>query len=79
MPRRMTEEEWRAFDALTEEEIRARALSDPDCPPDVEGHRFRLREEDGATPMERLIKAVERERAAGRMPPAAAGNAVGWK
>ncbi len=32
-PKRPPKTDWRAFDAMTEEERHAAAISDPDCPP----------------------------------------------
>jgi putative transcriptional regulator len=42
-PRRLPKTDWRAFDAMTEEERHAAALSDPDCPPATEGQLARAR------------------------------------
>jgi predicted nucleic acid-binding Zn-ribbon protein len=37
------ETDWRAFDAMSEEERDAAALSDPDCPPATEAQLARAR------------------------------------
>ena len=54
--------DWKALMAMTDEEITANALSDPDCPPITHGRHIPLRPEDGKTLLERLRKALERER-----------------
>jgi putative transcriptional regulator len=35
--------DWRAFDAMTEEERHAAAVSDPDCPPATDAQLVRAR------------------------------------
>jgi putative transcriptional regulator len=42
-PKRPPKTDWRAFDAMTEEERHAAALSDPDCPPATEAQLARAR------------------------------------
>lgn len=54
--------DWKALMAMTDEEITANALSDPDCPPITHGRHIPLRPEDGKTLLERLRKALEREK-----------------
>lgn len=54
--------DWDHLDKMTEEEIYANALSDPDNQPDNFGERIHLRKCDGTTLLERFRKALERER-----------------
>lgn len=42
-PKRPPKTDWRAFDAMTEEERHAAAVSDPDCPPATEAQLARAR------------------------------------
>jgi putative transcriptional regulator len=42
-PKRPPKTDWRAFDAMTDEERHAAALSDPDCPPATEAQLARAR------------------------------------
>jgi putative transcriptional regulator len=42
-PKRPPKTDWRAFDAMTEEERHAAAVSDPDCPPATEEQLARAR------------------------------------
>jgi putative transcriptional regulator len=42
-PKRPPKTDWRAFDAMTEEERHAAAISDPDCPPATEAQLARAR------------------------------------
>ena len=54
--------DWERFDKMAEAEILANALSDRDNQPDSFGKRVHLRKSDGETLLERLRKALERER-----------------
>jgi putative transcriptional regulator len=42
-PKRPPKTDWRAFEAMTEDERHAAALSDPDCPPATEAQLARAR------------------------------------
>ena len=42
-PKRPPKTDWRAFDAMSEEERHQAALSDPDCPPATEAQLARAR------------------------------------
>lgn len=42
-PKRPPKTDWRAFDAMTDEERHAAALSDPDCPPATDAQLARAR------------------------------------
>jgi len=42
-PKRPPKTDWRAFDAMSEEERHAAAVSDPDCPPATEEQLARAR------------------------------------
>lgn len=54
--------DWRALEAMTEEQAYANALNDPDNPPENFGQVVELREKDGMTLLERFRKALEREK-----------------
>ena len=53
--------DWKAFDAITEEEALAGAMTDADNPPGPAGAVINLRPEDGETVLSRFRKALERE------------------
>ena len=54
--------DWAVLDAMSDDEVRANATSDPDCPPDVQGKRIHLRTRDGKNLLERFRKALERDK-----------------
>ena len=54
--------DWMAFDAMTEEEVFANAMSDPDVSPYSNGPKVEMIKSDGRTVLERFRKAIKREK-----------------
>ena len=58
------EMDWAAFDALTEEQVQAAALSDPDCPPMSEEHTKKFKRVYTTRFMRRALGLTQEEFAA---------------
>jgi len=56
--------DWAAFDALTEEQVQAAALSDPDCPPMTEEHTRKFKRVYTTRFMRRALGLTQEEFAA---------------
>lgn len=53
--------DWQAFDAMTEEERHAAALSDPDCPPATEAQLARSRRMPNVRSLRERMKLTQEE------------------
>jgi putative transcriptional regulator len=60
-PKRPPKSDWRAFDAMTEEERHAAALSDPDCPPATPAQLARARRVPNVRALRRSMKLSQEE------------------
>jgi len=60
-PKRPPKTDWRAFDAMTEEERHAAALSDPDCPPATEAQLARARRVPNVRALRQRMKLTQEE------------------
>lgn len=56
--------DWRAFDAMSEKERHAAALSDPDCPPATEAQLARARRVPSVRVLRQRLKLTQEEFAA---------------
>ena len=63
-PKRPPKTDWRAFDAMTEEERHAAAVSDPDCPPATEEQLARARRVVNVRAIRQNMKLTQEEFAA---------------
>jgi len=53
--------DWRAFDAMSEEERHAAALSDPDCPPATRAQLARARRMPNVRALRRRMKLTQQQ------------------
>jgi putative transcriptional regulator len=60
-PKRPPKTDWRAFDAMTEGERHAAALSDPDAPPATEAQRARARRMPNVRSLRERMKLTQEE------------------
>jgi putative transcriptional regulator len=60
-PKRPPKTDWRAFDAMTEEERHAAAVSDPDCPPATEEQLARARRVVNVRAIRRSMNLTQEE------------------
>jgi putative transcriptional regulator len=60
-PKRPPKTDWRAFDAMTEEERHAAAVSDPDCPPATEAQLARARRVVNVRAIRQSMKLTQEE------------------
>ena len=63
-PKRPPKTDWRAFDAMSEEERHAAAVSDPDCPPATEAQLARARRVPNVRALRLGMKLTQEEFAA---------------
>jgi putative transcriptional regulator len=56
--------DWRAFDAMSDEERHQAALSDPDCPPATEGQLARARRVPNVRALRESLKLTQEQFAA---------------
>src|SRR5438132_3801501 len=63
-PRKPPKTDWRAFDAMSEEERHAAALSDPDCPPATEAQLARARRVPSVRALRQRMNLTQEEFAA---------------
>ena len=63
-PKRPPKTDWRAFDAMTEAERHAAAVSDPDCPPATEEQLARARRVVNVRAIRQNMKLTQEEFAA---------------
>jgi putative transcriptional regulator len=60
-PKRPPKTDWRAFDAMTEEERHAAAVSDPDCPPATEAQLATARRMISVRALRQRMKLTQEE------------------
>jgi putative transcriptional regulator len=63
-PKNPPKTDWRAFDAMSEEERHAAALSDPDCPPATKAQLARARRVPHVRAIRRSMKLTQEQFAA---------------
>jgi len=62
--KRPPKSDWRAFDAMSEEERRRAALSDPDCPPATDAQLARARRVPTVRALRKKLKLTQEQFAA---------------
>jgi putative transcriptional regulator len=60
-PRKPPKTNWRAFDAMSEAERHAAAMTDPDCPPATEAQLSRARRVPNVRALRRSLKLTQEE------------------
>jgi len=63
-PKKPPKTDWRAFDAMSEEERHRAAFADPDCPPATEAQLARARRVPNVRTLRRKLKLTQEEFAA---------------
>ena len=63
-PKRPPKTDWRAFDAMSEEERHRAAFSDPDCPPATEAQLARARRAPTVRALRKKVNLTQEEFAA---------------
>jgi putative transcriptional regulator len=60
-PRKPPKTDWRAFDAMSDEERHAAAVSDPDCPPVTEAQLARARRAPNVRALRQSMKLTQEQ------------------
>jgi putative transcriptional regulator len=63
-PKKPPKTDWRAFDAMSDEERHRAALSDPDCPPATEAQLARARRVPSVRALRKKLKLTQEQFAA---------------